>query len=148
MKRIFALILAAVMILAAVPVMGTAEASSEINPIVGAWYYTFTTGSMVVVAMYIFDPTGAVAMIPLTIGPGAFEESSAMVIPLGRWEQDATSVYSVTGTGVIDGPAFLNGDKLYLYTRDENAMLYYRIRPYDEQAVYTTQEILQMIMGQ
>lgn len=148
MKRTLAALLALVMILAAMPAMGTAEASSEVDPIVGAWHYTFATGGLVVITMYVFDPTGAVTMVPLTIGPGAFEESSTMVIPLGRWEQDATGIYSVSGTGMIDGPAFLNGDKLYLYTRDGNAMLYYRVRPCDEQAVYTTQEILQMIMGQ
>ena len=145
MKRTLALILAAVMILAAVPALG-----DEPDPIVGVWYTYFQIESSMMGAFYIFDANGSITMIALMVGAEGYDDSSLLDISAGSWLKITDGgAYNISSNMKIDGPAYLNGDCLYLLAGDGDAMLYRRLTNYDgPQLVFKTKDVLNMMIQQ
>lgn len=113
MKRIFALILAAVMILAAVPAM-----AADPDPIVGVWYASSEASGTQIVSVFIFDSYSKVYQMALDLEPTGYS-ASASVDPtyIGNWVKVRTGVYTIVTLSKVTASRdsiYLDGDKLYI----------------------------------
>jgi len=144
MKKLFAALLTCALLLAAVPALG------ETDPIVGVWYTYIVYDTHMIGAFYVFDANGGVAMIGLTVDKEGFNDSSLFGFSCGTWTKGSHKGNYTVDSGItsIDGPAYLLGDYLFLYSGNNESRLFRRLTNYNGQQVYTTQEVLQVILNQ